>query len=159
MPAGLVSGYLPVNAMLRLGFSKLANPVWFNPLLAVAGGWALLDIARREFGQDGRACLVVLLIYGLSAQMLVNAMTPYSVTAHMALNLLWLAMFLRGGKLGHALAILIGFLAVGLHQLAFHPVFVAPFLVWRLKQGQWRTVLAYAAAYAVIVTWGDVYPI
>lgn len=158
MPAGLVSGYLPVNAMLRLGFSKLADPVWFNPLLAVAGGWALLDIARREFGQDGRACLVVLLIYGLSAQMLVNAMTPYSVTAHMALNLLWLAMFLRGGKLGHALAILIGFLAVGLHQLAFHPVFVAPFLVWRLKQGQWRTVLAYAAAYAVIVTWWAVYP-
>jgi hypothetical protein len=159
MPVGVVSGYLPVNAMLRLAFSKLANPVWFNPLLALAGGWALLDIARREFGSDDRACWVVLLIYGLSAQMLVSAMTPYSVTAHMALNLIWLAMFLRGGKLGHALAILVGFLAVGLHQLVFHPAFVAPFLLWRLTQGQWRVVLIYAAAYAVIVAWWAAYPL
>lgn len=159
MPIGLVSGYLPVNAMLRLGFSKLANPVWFNPLLALAGGIALLDIARREFGPDHRACWVVLLIYGLSAQMLVTAMTPYSVTAHMALNLIWLAMFLRGGKVGHAVAIFIGFLAVGLHQLVFHPVFVAPFLLWRLRQGQWRTVFYYVAAYALIVVWWAAYPL
>lgn len=159
MPIGIVSGYLPINALLRLGFSKLANPVWFNPLLALAGGWALLDIARREFGPNDRVCWVVLLIYGLSAQMLVSAMTPYSVTAHMALNLMWLAAFLRGGKAGHALAIFIGFLAVGLHQLVFHPVFVAPFLLWRLKQGQWRIVLLYAAAYVVIVAWWAAYPL
>ena len=34
-----------------------------------------------------------------------------------------------------------GFLAVGLHQLVFHPVFVAPFLLWRLREGQWRIFL------------------
>ena len=51
MPTALVSGYLPMNAMLRLGFSKLADPVWFNPLLVLAGGGALLDISRRAFGQ------------------------------------------------------------------------------------------------------------
>ena len=157
MPIGIVSGYLPVNAMLRLAL-KLANPVWFNPLLALAGGW-LLDIARREFGQNDRACWVVLIIYGLSAQMLVTAMTPYSVTAHMALNLIWLAMFLRGGKLGHTVAIVVGFLAVGLHQLVFHPVFVAPVLLWRLRQGQWRIVLLYAAAYAAILAWWAAYPL
>jgi hypothetical protein len=159
MPTGLVSGYLPVNALLRLAFSKLADPVWFNPLLALAGGVALLDIAKRTFGPDDRALWVVLLVYVLSAQMLVNAMTPYSVTGHMALNLIWLAAFLRGGKLGHSIAILVGFLATGLHQLAFHPAFVAPFLLWRLREGQWRLVLLYASAYAVILSWWLYYPV
>lgn len=158
MPTGLVSGYLPMNALLRLAFSKLADPVWFNPLLAVAGAVALLDIARREFGAQDRACYVVLLVYALSAQMLVNAMTAFSVTAHMALNLIWLAAFLRGGKRAHAIAIVTGFVAVGLHQLVFHPVFVAPFLLWRLREGQWRLVLVYAVAYAAIVLWWAYYP-
>jgi len=158
MPTGLVSGYLPVNAMMRLTFSKLADPVWFNPLLALIGGVAVLDIARRIFGATDRACWAVLLLYVLSAQMLVNAMTAFSVTAHMALNLIWLAAFLRGGKAGHALAIATGFLAVGLHQLVFHPVFVAPFLLWRLREGQWRLVLVYAVAYVAIGLWWAYYP-
>lgn len=159
MPTGLVSGYLPMNALLRLAFSKLADPVWLNPLLAVAGAAALLDVARREFGtHDERACWVVLLVYVLSAQMLVNAMTAFSVTAHMALNLIWLAAFQRGGKSGHAIAILTGFVAVGLHQLVFHPVFVAPFLLWRLREGHWRLVLVYALAYSAIVLWWAYYP-
>jgi hypothetical protein len=85
-------------------------------------------------------------------------MTAFSVTAHMALNLVWLAAFLRGGRNGHAIAIATGFLAVGLHQLVFHPVFVAPFLLWRLRQGQWRLVLAYSAAYAAIILWWAYYP-
>jgi hypothetical protein len=159
MPIGLVSGYLPVNALLRLGLSKLADPVWLNPLLALAGGAAFLDIARRTFGPQDRAVWVVLLVYTLSAQMLVNAMTPFSVTGHMALNLIWLAAFLRGGKVCNAVAIVTGFLAVGLHQLVFHPVFVAPFLLWRLREGQWRIVLLYAGAYAAIILWWAYYPI
>jgi len=158
MPTGLVSGYLPVHALMRLAFSKLADPVWFNPLLALVGGAALLDIAKRTFGAQDRACWVVLLLYVLSAQLLVNAMSAFSVTAHMALNLVWLAAFLRGGRSGHAIAIATGFFAVGLHQLVFHPVFVAPFLLWRLRQGQWRLVLAYAAAYAAIILWWAYYP-
>lgn len=159
MPIGLVSSYLPVNALLRLAFSKVADPALFNPVLVLTGGVALLDIARRTFGRDDRACWVVLLVYAFSAQMLVNAMTTYSMTAHMALNLLWLAAFLRGGRVGHSAAILTGILATGLHQLAFHPFFVAPFLLWRLREGQWRLVLLYAAAYSAIILWWTAYPI
>ena len=159
MPIGLVSGYLPMNALLRLAFSKLADPVWFNPLLAMLGAAALLDIARREFGPQDRACWVVLLVYMLSAQMLVNAMTSFSVTPHMALNLVWLAAFLRDRKGSHATAILIGFVAVGLHQLVFHPVFVAPFLLWRLRQGRWGLVAVYVVSYAAICFWWAYYPL
>jgi hypothetical protein len=159
MPTGLVSSYLPMNSVLRLGFSKLADPVFFNPFLAFVGGVAVLDIARRTFGRDDRACWVVLLVYVLSAQMLVNAMTTYSMTAHMALNLVWLAAFLRGGKIGNSVAIVTGFSATGLHQIAFHPFFVAPFLLWRLRDGQWKLVFLYAASYAAIVLWWASYPV
>jgi hypothetical protein len=158
IPTGLVSSYLPMNAVLRLAFSAVADPALFNPVLALIGGAALLDISRRIFGRDDPACWVVLLIYALSAQMLVNAMTTYSMTAHMALNLVWLAAFLRGGRLGHSAAIVTGFVATGLHQLAFHPFFVAPFLLWRLRGGQWRLVLLYGVAYAASVLCWAAYP-
>jgi hypothetical protein len=159
MPMGLASTYLPMNALLRLGFSKLSDPALFNPLLAFAGGAALLDIARRIFRDDHPACCVVLLIYALSAQMLVNAMTVYSMTGHMALNLVWLAAFLRGGRLGNSLAIVTGFIATGFHQLVFHPFFVAPFLLWRLRHREWKVVLLYGAAYSAIILWWSYYPV
>ena len=157
-PIGFASNYLPVNAFLRFAFSKIADPAWYNPLLVVLGAAALLDIAKRTFGPDHRACWVALLVYVLSTQVLVNAMTDFSMTGHLALNLVWLAAFLRGGKLWNAVAIFAGFLAVGLHQIAFHPVFVAPFLLWKLRDGEWRIVLLYAAAYAAIILWWAYYP-
>jgi hypothetical protein len=158
-PLGYVSAYLPMNAVLRLGFSKIADPVWFNPGFVLLGGIALLDIARRIFGPQDRACSVVLLVYALSAQVLANAMTDYSMTGHMALNVIWLAAFLRGGKLGNSVAVLVGLVATGLHQLAFHPVFVAPFLLWKLREGKWKLVLGYVVAYAAIILWWGFYPL
>jgi hypothetical protein len=157
-PAALVSDYLPMNAMLRLAFAQVADPAFFNPCLVLLGGIALWDIAARIFGDDVRARWVVLLAYGLSSQMLVTAMTTYAMTAHMALNLLWLAAFLRGGKAGHSIAIFAAFLAVGLHQIVFHPIFAAPFIVWRLREGQWKTVLLYGAGYLCIFGWWATYP-
>lgn len=156
-PLALVSDYLPVNAMLRLAFSRLGDPAFFNPCLILIGGMALFDLSRQIFGADMRARWVVLLIYGLSSQMLATAMTAYAMTAHMVLNLVWLAAFLRGGKAGHAVAIAVAFLATGLHQLVFHPLFAAPFLLWRLRQGQWRIVLLYGAAYFSVFGWWTLY--
>lgn len=157
-PAALVSDYLPTNAMLRLAFAQVADPAFFNPCLVLLGGIALWDIAARIFGDDVRARWVVLLAYGLSSQILVTAMTTYAMTAHMTLNLLWLAAFLRGGKAGHSIAIIAAFLAVGLHQIVFHPIFAASFIVWRFREGQWKTVLLYGAAYLCILGWWATYP-
>jgi hypothetical protein len=157
-PTGFVSAYLPMNALLRLAFSKVADPAWYNPVLVVVGAAALLDIARRTFGPDPRACWVVLLAYVLSSEVLVNAMTSFAMTAHLALNLVWLAAFLRGGRPWNALAIVVGFVAVGLHQLVFHPFFVAPFLLWKWRAGERRVVAVYVAAYAGICLWWAAYP-
>ena len=158
-PVGFVSAYLPMNAVLRLAFSKIADPACYNPLLVLLGGAALFDVARREFGRDSRAIWAAILVYALSAQVLVNAMTVFSMTGHLALNLVWLAAFLRGGKLWTSVAIAVGFVATGLHQLIFHPFFVAPFLLWKLRDGEWKLVLTYAVAYAAIVLWWFYYPL
>lgn len=157
-PIGLVSDYLPVNAMLRLAFAQVADAAFFNPCLVLLGGIALWDITGRTFAGDARAKWVVLLAYGLSSQILVTAMTSYAMTAHMALNLAWLAAFLRSGKVGNSIAIIAGFLAVGLHQIVFHPIFAAPFLIWRLREGQGRIVLLYGTAYLGILGWWAMYP-
>ena len=158
-PRGFVSAYLPVNAWLRLGFSFITDPALMNPILVLAGGLALFDIAKRLFANDNRAIWVTLLIYLLSTQMLVNAMTTYAMTGHMALNLIWLAAFLRGRFWGHAGAIATAAFATGLHQLAFHPLFAAPFVLWRLRQGQWRLALIYGTAYALIIALWISYPV
>ena len=158
-PTGMVSGYLPINALLRLAFSKIADPVFFNPVLVVFGGLALLDIAKRLFGADARAIWVTLIVYFTSNQMLVNAMTTYAMTGHMALNLIWLAAFLRGGRWDHAGALGVGFLATGLHQLVFHLFFAAPFIVWQLRLGRWRLFLLYCAVYCGIAAWWVGFPL
>lgn len=156
-PSAVVSAYLPANALLRLAFSQVVSPALMNPLLFAAGGLALYDIARRHFGTQGSAILVALLLYALSMQAWAAAMTPYAMTGHLALNLVWLAAFLRGGR-WHVMAIAVGIAATGLHQLVFHPLFVAPFLLQRLLRGEYRLVVGYSLAYAVILAGWIVFP-
>lgn len=145
----LVSAYLPGNAMLRAIFDKIADPALMNPLLAMVAVIALLDIARRLFPNDRPAQGVALLLLVSSAQFIVNAMTAYAMTAHLAANLCWLSLFLRGGRWGHAGALVVGFIAIGLHQIVFHPLFVAPFLMWRWREGGRGIVLLYCIVYGL----------
>lgn len=156
--AGLVSSYMPVNAAMRAGFGLLADPALLNPLLAGAGLVALYRIARQLFDTDREARAIVLLLYVTSAQVIVAAMTNYAMTGHLAFNLIWLALFLRDTKRCHVAALAIGFLATGLHQVVFHPLFVAPFLPYLVRRGQWRTALFYAAGYLVIGLFWMSYP-
>lgn len=156
--AAWVSSYMPGNAALRAAFGALLDPALMNPVLAMVGAGALYNVARRLFPDDRSAWTVVLLLYLTSAQMLVTSMTAYAMTAHLALNLVWLALFLRGTRLGHAGAIGVGFIATGLHQIIFHPLFVAPFLNELRKGRQWTTLAVYGAGYAAIAFFWLSYP-
>lgn len=154
----LVSAYMPGNSMLRAAFGSIADPALMNPLLLAVGLIALHDIARRLFADRPKAIWVVLAAYVLSAQLLVNAMTTYAMTAHIAFNLVWLALFLRGKLWQHALAILLGVWAIGLHQVIFHPLFAGPFILTLLPQRRWPLFAAYAISYAAgLIFWLD-YP-
>jgi len=88
------------------------------------------------------------------------SMTAYAMPAHLALNLALLWLFLRGKRLGHAGAIGVGFLATGIHQLIFHPVFVAPFVLQLWVRRRWGLASLYTFAYAAIcVFWIEYWPL
>lgn len=156
--AAWVSSYMPTNAMLRTAFGAVLDPALMNPLLGAAGAVALFDIAERIFPEHRSAQAVALLLYATSAQLLATAMMSYAMTAHLALNLIWLMLYLRGTRASHAAAMGVGFVAIGLHQVVFHPLFALPFIDHLRRQGQWRTALVYAGSYALFGLFWISYP-
>jgi hypothetical protein len=142
--------YLPINAAGRallgaVGAEGLASPLW-----AAAGCAATFGVARRLWPDRREAAAVALVLLATSAQLLVTAMTPYAMSAHFGLNMVWLWLFLRGRPWAHAAAAGVGFAACGIHQLIFHPLFVAPFVVELWLARRWRPALFYTLSYAAI---------
>ncbi len=148
--AGYVSAYLPVNAGFRALIGLVMDSAWTSPLLATIAVVAIFGVARRLWPTRLDAALISALLVATSSQVLVTSMTSYAMTAHLTLNLIWLWLFLRNDKIGHGAAIVVGFLATGLHQLIFHPLFVAPFIVRLWASGRRPVALAYIVGYAVI---------
>jgi len=153
------SGYLPVNSALRALFDLLGDRWLTGPVLLAVGGVALWSAARRIWPDRPQAATVTLVLALTSTQVLANAMTAYAMTGYFALHALWLACFLRGGRVGHGAAILIGLAAAGLHQWHFHLMFVSGFVLWLWLVRQRGLALLYAAACAgYVLVWGVGYP-
>jgi hypothetical protein len=148
--AALVSAYLPVNAGLRALIGGWTDERLTSPLLAALAILSAYGVGRRLWPDRRDAAFVAAVLVLTSSQVLVTAMTPYAMTAHLAFNLLWLWLFLHDTRLSHAGAILIGFLASGLHQLVFHPLFAAPFVFSLYRQKRIGLALIYALSYAGI---------
>ncbi len=145
-----VSGYLPVNAMLHAILIDHGAAALINPLLAAVGLIATWIVARQVWPDSQEPAAVAVLLYMTSVQVWAASMTAYAMTAHLALNMTWLALFLRSDRLGHAGAIVVGFVATGLHQLLFHPLFAVSFVLLLAARRQWWTFLAYVIAYLAI---------
>lgn len=148
--AALVSSYLPGNAALRALVGLVASPDWTSPLLAGLSVLALFRIARRLWPEQTEPVVVAALMLTTSSQMLLTASTSYAMTAHMAVNLVWLWLFLRDDRAGHAGAMAAGFVGCGLHQIVFHPLFAAPFILRLWLQRRRGLASVYVAAYAAI---------
>jgi hypothetical protein len=148
--AGWLSGYLPGNAALRSLGMLTIGVEWVSPILASVSILLLYGAARRLWPEDRSAAVLAALLCASSAQVLTTAMAPFAMTAHLAFSLLWLWGFLRRTAWGDACAIGAGFIATGLHQLVFHPLFVAPFILHMWLGGERRRAAVYVAAYAVI---------
>lgn len=147
---GWLSAYLPGNAALRALGLLTIGAEWVNPLIAMLSVGALYRIGLRLWPEARGTALVPVLLLASAAQFLTMAMTSYAMTAHLAVNLVWLWCFLRNDRRGDAGAIAAGFVGTGLHQLLFHPLFVLPFItsLWFAKQR--RRALVFVAAYAAI---------
>ena len=152
-----VSGYLPMNALIHAIAGSIGASGLVSPIFTGIGALALWRVARRLWPDDGQAMTVALLLYAGSSQVVVQGMTAHAMAAHLALNLVWLLLFLRGGW-SHAGTILVGFVATGLHQPVFHPLFVFPILATLLFDRRWRLASVYAAAYAAIGLFWFIWP-
>ena len=150
----VASFYLPLNAMFRALFGVFASPVIMNPLLAAGSVLLVHGIARDLWPSRPDAALVATLLLATSSQVLFMSMTSYAMTGHLFLNLLWLRCFLKGGVLGHGGALAMGFMACGLHQFVFHPLFATPFIARLWRPGDRRLCILYGLAYgAMILFW------
>ena len=154
-----VSGYLPINASLIAAIGKVTDPSLASPLLVGVGFFALWNVAQQLWPDSPSARAATLLLYAGSSQVIVTGMTKFAMSAHLALNLVWLALFLKDRREAHFGATIVGFLATGLHQPLFHPLFVLPFMGVLAARRRWRLLAFYAASYAVISAFWLAWPI
>lgn len=148
--AAWVSTYLPFNAALRALFGLLGDAALTGPAMTLLGAAALWGCVRRIWPDNREAPVVALLLYLGSGQIWLNGMTAYAMPGHLALNLCWLWLFLRRAPWADIAALMIAFIAVGLHQPILHPMFAAPTLFLLVLERDWRRAALYFAGYAAI---------
>lgn len=144
------STYLPINAAFRALFDRLGSQALAGPFWAALSILLTYDLARRFWPKRPDAAFVATLLLATSAQLIVTAMSPYAMTAHLALNLTWLWLFLRKSRWAQVAAALVAFCATGLHQIVFHPLFAAPFVLQLWWERRWRKAAFHSVAYGCI---------
>jgi hypothetical protein len=145
------SAYLPVNALVLAVFDSLKLAGLMSALWAGIALIALAGVARRLWPDRPDVAAVCLVLLASSNQFLVTAMTPYAMSAHLALNLVWLWLFLGDRRGGDVAAVCVAFAACGLHQFIFHPLFAAPFIVNLWTRRRRKRALAYTLSYGAIL--------
>jgi hypothetical protein len=158
-PIAWVSAYLPMNAALRAVVGLVADPALTGPLMVVLGLISLWKCARLLWPDDREAAVVAALLYIGSGQVLLAGMTAYAMPAHLALNLVWLWLFLLNRRIADVAALLVAFVATGLHQPLFHPLFAAPILFTLLRERNWARLAIFAAGYVGISAFWLEWPI
>lgn len=149
-PIAWVSAYLPFNAALRAVVGSVADPALTGPLLTAGSLLLTWSIAERIWPTDRETPTIAVLLLLGSGQFVITGMTAYAMPAHLFFNLLWLRLFLADRRSCDGMAILVGFIATGLHQPLFHPLFVAPFLLLPLFERRWGRFAAFALSYSAI---------
>ena len=150
--AAWASTNLPGNAAFRALVGAVALPQLANPLLASLAVWATWSLGRVFWPKRPDEAIVAALLMVTSAQVLFMAMTSFAMTGHLFLNLIWLRLFLRDDRAGHLGACAVGAIACGWHQVAFHPLFVAPFILHLWWTRRWAAAAGYSAFYAAVCT-------
>jgi hypothetical protein len=147
----IASAYWPGFALLLAPFSFIGAPWACNPLLASLALVLMGKLASRLTGDQragGWAMLLALASPGFTGM----AISYFSMTAHLLLNLVfvWLLLELTMGRL--VLAGLVGSLALVLHNPLPHTLFALPWIVWIARHpDRYRKLLALAAGYLPLI--------
>ena len=143
----VASAYWPGFALILTPFSLINAPWACNPLLASLSLVLMCRIAARLTGEPragGWAMLLALASPGFTGM----AISYFSMTAHLLLNLVfvWLLLELSAARL--VLAGIVGSFALILHNPLPHTLFALPWIVWLAGQpDRYRKLLALAAGY------------
>lgn len=145
------SAYWPGFAMLLTPFMAAGVPWLCNPLLGAA---ALMVIHRLALSltQDKLAAGTAVLLTLASPAFVVNAISYYSMTAHLLCNAAFVLLVMQPASGRCALAGLIGGLALTLHNPVPHMLFAAPWLLWLAwRSDRWKTLPPLMAGYLPFV--------
>jgi hypothetical protein len=146
-PSGeIISGYWPGFALLLTPFTWLRCPWLLNPLIGGASLWVLWWLSHRLF-PGTRAPGWAILIAASSPAFTVNAISFYSMPAHLLASLGFVAL-LQDPKPSRLLAAgALGSLAATLHNPLPHALFALPFIVALARRSGFRRLLILAAGY------------
>jgi hypothetical protein len=146
----MASMYWPGFAALLAPFTAIGLPWLLNPLLAGLAVLLIHRLAQQLIG--GREAAGWAILFALASPVFtVNAISFYSMTAHLALNLLFLLWLLDGRMSRAFLAGLTGGLALNLHNPVPHVLFAAPWLAWLAwDRRRWPALAAVAVGYVPI---------
>jgi hypothetical protein len=137
-PELTISGYRPVNAFAHAIMGSVGLMAFTAPLFASIGLVATWRVAARLWPHDSLIQGVAVLFYLCSTQMWAASMTTYAMSMLLGLNMTWLTLFLRKDLFGYMAALVIGFFAIGTHQVPYHLMFAAPFVGVALLERKWR---------------------
>ncbi len=154
-----VSSYLPMHSAFRalLGLVGLAASA--SAIMTAIAATAQWSIARRLWPQSPGTVAIGLVLLVTSSQVLITSMGAFSMSMHLALNLVWLSLFLEDRKWSHGLAVIVAFVATGIHQPLFHPLFALPFVALLAFEGRWRVLVFYVGAYSTICLFWLAWPL
>jgi hypothetical protein len=143
----VASSYMPGFALLLTPFMAAHVPWLLNPLLA-AGSLLLIHRITLLIFEDEQTAGFSVLFAVASPAFFGHAISLYSMTAHLFLNLLFAWLLLRPSLARSALAGFAGSWALALHNPFPHFLFAVPWLLWVLRrERRWAHVGALAAGY------------
>ncbi len=132
------SGYRPVFSWLWAIFELINIGMLTNAILAAACIPLIHRIAKNIWPDKPWLWGLAAVLLATSPHFIFPAMPSFAWPAILFFNLLWLLFFIQKDKRYQLMAMVVGFLAVGLHQIHAHLLFAAPFVLWALFSKNYR---------------------
>jgi hypothetical protein len=153
----IIEAYWPGFALLLAPFQFLAVPWLCNPLLS---GFAVFLIywITREITTDRRTAAWAMLFAVSSGVFLADGISYYSMQAHLAANLVFVALLVRPSAYRAFAAGLVGSLALILHNPVPHVLFAIPWIIASAIPSDRRRhlaplILGYLPGVALAIVW------
>ncbi len=152
-----IEGYWPGFALLLTPFQWVGVPWLCNALLAGTSVFLAYQITLR-LTNDRRAAAWTILFTVASSVFWANAISYYSMQAHLTANLLFAWLLLAPNRNRALAAGLVGSLALVLHNPFPHALFAAPWLAAMVMDRLTRRyavplLLGYAPGLAIVIGW------